>query len=123
MLRDRLVCGINDDRIQRRLLAETELTFDKSLQKAVETASKYVQDLQAKFVCHQVETEGAVGRREERQRKYLPATENATDVTGNSTVQPSASLKRRSVTIVGKYGILLELAAIERERGCAQAHQ
>lgn len=28
MLRDRIVCGINDDRIQRRLLAEVDLTFD-----------------------------------------------------------------------------------------------
>jgi len=28
MLRDRLVCGVNNDRIQRRLLAERELTFE-----------------------------------------------------------------------------------------------
>ena len=27
MLRDRLVCGVNDSRLQRRLLAETDLTF------------------------------------------------------------------------------------------------
>lgn len=27
MLRDRLVCGIHDERVQRRLLAESELTF------------------------------------------------------------------------------------------------
>ena len=31
MLRDRLVCGINDARLQRRMLAETGLTFDKAL--------------------------------------------------------------------------------------------
>ncbi|XP_041961667.1 uncharacterized protein K02A2.6-like [Alosa sapidissima] len=47
MLRDRLVCGINDERIQRRLLSETELTFDKALSiaVAVETANKNAQDL------------------------------------------------------------------------------
>uniref|UniRef100_A0A3B3H285 CCHC-type domain-containing protein n=1 Tax=Oryzias latipes TaxID=8090 RepID=A0A3B3H285_ORYLA len=47
-LRDRLVCGINDDRIQRRLLAETDLTFEKALGIAVshETAIKNAQDLQ-----------------------------------------------------------------------------
>ncbi|KAI2646968.1 Nucleoside diphosphate kinase, mitochondrial [Labeo rohita] len=31
MLRDRLVCGVNDDRMQRRLLSEVELTFEKAL--------------------------------------------------------------------------------------------
>ncbi|XP_030580469.1 uncharacterized protein K02A2.6-like [Archocentrus centrarchus] len=46
-LRDRIVCGINDDRIQRRLLSETDLTFDKALSIAVslETINKNAQDL------------------------------------------------------------------------------
>ena len=34
MLRDRLVCGIADQRIQRRLLAEPDLTFAKALELA-----------------------------------------------------------------------------------------
>ena len=34
MLRDRLVCGINNDRIQRWLLAKKDLTFDKALEVA-----------------------------------------------------------------------------------------
>lgn len=48
MLRDRLVCGINDDRIQRRLLSEAELTFERALKiaQAMETANKDVKDLQ-----------------------------------------------------------------------------
>ncbi len=48
MLRDRLVCGIEADGIQRRLLAEAELTFEKALKlaQAIETANKYVLDLQ-----------------------------------------------------------------------------
>ncbi|XP_061570028.1 uncharacterized protein K02A2.6-like [Cololabis saira] len=47
-LRDRIVCGVNDDRIQRRLLSETDLTFDKAMSLAVslETANKNAQDLQ-----------------------------------------------------------------------------
>ncbi len=47
MLRDRLVCGINDDRILRRLLSETELTFKKALQisTSMETADKHTADL------------------------------------------------------------------------------
>ena len=48
MLRDRLVCGVNDSQIQRRLLSERNLTFAKALELAqgLETASKNVQTLQ-----------------------------------------------------------------------------
>nr|XP_033495922.1 uncharacterized protein K02A2.6-like [Epinephelus lanceolatus] len=47
MLRDRLVCGINDDRIQRRLLSEDGLTFDKALKfaQAMEAANRDIMDL------------------------------------------------------------------------------
>ena len=47
MLRDRLVCGIWDCRIQQHLLAETDLTFQKALEisQAIEAAER---DLQAK---------------------------------------------------------------------------
>ncbi|XP_039543047.1 uncharacterized protein K02A2.6-like [Pimephales promelas] len=50
MLRDRLVCGIDDDRIQRRLLSEANLTFETAFKIAVanEAASKNVLDLQSK---------------------------------------------------------------------------
>ena len=48
-LRDRLVCGVNEDNIQRRLLSEKVLTFDKAMEIAVsmETAKKNVDELQA----------------------------------------------------------------------------
>ena len=41
MLRDRIVCGINDDTIQKRLLAEAKLTYTKALELAqgLETAT------------------------------------------------------------------------------------
>ena len=47
MIRDRLVCGINDDGLQKRLLAEPDLTFAKAadLAQRNETASQQVQDL------------------------------------------------------------------------------
>ena len=50
MLRDRLVCGISDDRIQRRLLAERELTFEKAvaIATATEMASKNLIDIGGK---------------------------------------------------------------------------
>ena len=49
MIRDRLVCGVNDGRIQRRLLADPDLTFEKAmaLAQAMEAADKNVHDLQA----------------------------------------------------------------------------
>ena len=42
MLRDKLVCGINDVQIQKRLLAEDKLTFKKALDisLALEAATK-----------------------------------------------------------------------------------
>ena len=48
MLRDRLVCGVEDERIQRRLLQETDLTFDKALNtaNAMETAARNAVELQ-----------------------------------------------------------------------------
>ena len=48
MLRDRLVCGVNDDRIQLKLLAEKDtLTFENAmdLALAMEAASKNAKDL------------------------------------------------------------------------------
>ena len=48
MLRDRLVCGCRDQRLQCKLLAEPDLTFDKAFKiaKAMEAAEKEAKDLQ-----------------------------------------------------------------------------
>ena len=50
ILRDRLVCGINDDRIQSGLLVERELAFEKAVEIALahEMASKNIIDLGGK---------------------------------------------------------------------------
>ena len=47
MLRDRLVCGINNEHIQKRLFAEPKLTFQKALQIALseEAATKQTSDI------------------------------------------------------------------------------
>ena len=47
MLRDRLVCGINDSRVQRRLLSEPQLTFAKALElaQAAEAADRHATEL------------------------------------------------------------------------------
>ena len=48
MLRDRLVCGIENSQIQRRLLAEPNLTLDKAVEisLAMESADRNARDLQ-----------------------------------------------------------------------------
>ena len=59
MLRDRLVCGINDQRIQRRLLAEAKLTFTKAfeLARAMEAADRNAKDLKKASGTHAVGTQ------------------------------------------------------------------
>jgi len=49
MLRDRLVWGINDESIQRKLLQEEDLTLQKALTLAQgsETAAKNVKEMNA----------------------------------------------------------------------------
>ena len=47
MIRDRLVCGINDAAIQTRLLADTELTYDKAVSIAL-TGTQSVRELRVK---------------------------------------------------------------------------
>ena len=48
MLRDRLVCGVEEPKIQRHLLAEPNLSFDKAFELALasESADKNAKDLQ-----------------------------------------------------------------------------
>ena len=47
MLRDRLVCGVNDAGIQKRFLAEPKLTYEQSveLSLAMERAAKNMKEL------------------------------------------------------------------------------
>lgn len=49
MLRDRLVIGVNDDRIQRRLLSETKLDYKRAeeIARSMQLASKNLQDINA----------------------------------------------------------------------------
>ena len=61
MLRDRLVCGINDVGIQRRLLAESTLSFKKAFELAqgLESAAQNVKQLQS--TGSRQEVSGATG--------------------------------------------------------------
>ena len=56
MLRDRLVCGINDRKLQRRLLSEAALTYDRAfaLAQALEAADKSAKELEKGSGIHAI---------------------------------------------------------------------
>ena len=58
MLHDRLVCGINEDNIQRRLLSEKRLTYEKALELAhsMEAAMKSAKEIQGTSASQQGES-------------------------------------------------------------------
>ena len=81
MLCDRLVCGITDTSVQKRLLAEKDLTLDKavSLAQSVEIAEKGAKDLKSpvedsaelyKLTCGAMS--GSENKSREAKYKYPP---------------------------------------------------
>ncbi|KAK3089020.1 hypothetical protein FSP39_000173 [Pinctada imbricata] len=79
MLRDRLVVGINDDKIQRRLLAEKNLDFAKALEiaTAMETAADNAKDIQASAVSSNAQINQV-----NKPRKTYPNQAQASGVSG-----------------------------------------
>ncbi|XP_061584204.1 LOW QUALITY PROTEIN: uncharacterized protein K02A2.6-like [Cololabis saira] len=75
MLRDRLVCGVNDDSIQRKLLSHRELDFKKAweIAQSMETADKDVRDIQALWR----EEAGAAGRAKPGEAVYQVSEQRA----------------------------------------------
>ena len=84
MLKDRLVCGIRDCRLQQRPLAETDLTFQKTLDisQAIEAAERNTRDLQAKQTPKPILALNQPTRRPYSQGrpKHLTSKPSATDV-------------------------------------------
>ena len=70
MLRDRLVCGVNDERIQRRLLAEADISFKRAydVALAMEAAERNSKELQGTAAdnVHKVYTNKKGGRARNR---------------------------------------------------------
>jgi hypothetical protein len=67
MLRDRLVCGVNHEGLQRRLLAEKELTYEKAVELALaaETAEKGSKDSTSGVQQHSFHLAQHAGRQRE----------------------------------------------------------
>lgn len=98
MLRDRLVCGINDSTTQRRLLSEKDLTLDKAheIAQSIETAEHNARDLDKP---RHVDV-NAVGREERYQaprRSFRPPTRPPPTRLPSTRLPPTATLNRPSL--------------------------
>ena len=99
MVRDRLICGINEPRIQRRLLAETKVDFKRAMEiaQAMETADRDATHLQG-LQKEPMPTETAVHVARKPQGWKGPALmQTVTGVVADIS-PPSASSKRPNVT-------------------------
>lgn len=69
-LRDRLVCGMRDENLQRRLLAETTLSFSQALDRALaaEAASKNTKEIRCASTSEIHQVQGERKRKNQRHR-------------------------------------------------------
>jgi hypothetical protein len=97
MLRDRLVCGTKDIRVQRRLLAEPDLTLKKAFEmaQAAEVAAKDAKDLQKPTATPVLRTQ----------------VQNSRTVRTAPCYRCRVSLRRLSATIATKRGTSRKCAA------------
>ena len=106
MLRDRVVCGVKDTRIQRRLLCEKTLDFSKtlSLAQSMEIAEKNAQERATPQEVNKVNFKGnTTGGSSTKQTRALvhQRDRSATDV-GQNTHPAHVNSSRQNVTNVKK---------------------
>ena len=107
MLRDRLVCGIRDRRLQQRLLAETDLTFKKALEisQAIEAAERNAKDLQTKLT---LTSKPILAVNQPRgDQDHLTTKSSVTDVEVHTNLKNVHS-RMQSVTIAKRKGTSLK---------------
>ena len=88
MLRNRLVCGVNHDTIQTRLLAEKELTFQKALDlsQAVEAAEKNSKLLQNSKPAESQSDQGKLNYTKRGQKMSSSTDSGAASGSGNGPI-------------------------------------
>ena len=104
MLRDRIVCGINNGAIQKRLLAESTLTYQKALELAqgLEAAAKNLRELQAPGT--KKDEDSPIASNTQEVHKVVPSGKGRSNsiiaVVGQVMMLPSAALKKLCATSV-----------------------
>lgn len=119
-LRDRVVCGLNQEHIQKRLLAEKELTLDNAIKTAVamETAGKDATELQTRRapvnkISH---TQKQKQKPEHKQELKFPAKRNSQCYRCGGKHRTNTCFHRNSMcTYCGKTGHL-ENVCLQKER-------
>ena len=104
MLRDRLVCGLRDVKVQRRLLAEGKLTFAKAFELAqvAELTDKNVADLQRPQTPEAVHAVKRSGSPPQNSCFRCRGRDNILSLVEVSTRHPTVGLRAQSATAVGK---------------------
>ena len=87
MIRDRLVCGINDETIQRKLLTEPDLTYTKSLSiaKGLEAAAQNLKEMK----MPQRELVGTATAKQEAVHKITAPRAQSRDITCHKCADPT----------------------------------
>ena len=102
MLRDRLVCGTSNNAIQRRLLRETDLTFEKALEVASSTEAA---DKNAKWLTDDKDRPAPIGKVNDRPSPITSPGKGHRRYKSNKVQQhPSCRIPTTlgsSVTVVG----------------------
>lgn len=108
MLRDHLVCGMRDTRIQKKLLAETGLTFKKAFDtaQAVETAEQQAKELQVNGWGSERFTEYTARTRQSQVERIAQSSKpGATIVEEPSTIPPIVVSRKQLAGLVAKWDI------------------
>ena len=120
MLRDCVVCGCRDHRLQCKLLAEADLTFAKAFKiaKAMETAEKEARDLQETPAATIHATGGSTANKRSSQKPPIqqqqPRKANVTDCycCGGRHKASSVNFATLSVTYATRKAILQKFVAV-----------
>ena len=122
MLRDRLVCGINDARLQRRLLAESTLTFEKALSVALawESAERNARHLQLPTAVG--ETVHAIGQGRHRNEEARRQSEECFRCGGRKAQRRELQLQEYRVFQLWEKGTLGAHVPSSREESDGQRH-
>ncbi len=131
MLRDRIVCGVNNEAIQRKLLAERDLTYDRAfaIAQGSELADRNMREIRKpqsnslpikQEPVHKIQARGqrakSQHRRSQLRRKTLLGRPPATDVEARTTSKMIADFEDNFVDVAERKDTLRESVGNRRKQ-------